>query len=70
MCFGGWRIQDPGNDSRSSIMCSDFGCVKMQEGFSTIPFKINLQGPQDLRTVGAQGGRIEGILISIFFGGP
>ena len=47
MCFGGWRIQDLGNDSRSPIMCFDFECVKNQEGFSTIPFKINLQGPQN-----------------------
>ena len=37
-------------------MCLDFGALKIYEGFSTIPFKsIN----RDLRTVGAQGGRIE-----------
>ena len=37
-------------------MCFDFGGLKMWEGFSTIPFKSIYR---DLRTVGAQKGRIE-----------
>ena len=40
----------------SPIMSSDFGGLRIQEGFSTIPFKSIYR---DLRTVGAQGGRIE-----------
>ena len=52
MCFGGWRIQDLGNDLRSPIMCFVFGALKIQEGFSTIPFKSIYR---DLRTVGAEG---------------
>ena len=63
MCFGGWLIQDLGNDSRSPIMCFDFGGLKKQEGFSTISFK-SIYG--DLNTVGTQGGRIEDPLISFF----
>ena len=63
ICFGGWRIQDLGSDSRSPKMCFDFGGLTIQEEFSTIPFKSIYR---DLRTVGAHGGRIEGILISIF----
>ena len=63
MCFGGWLIQDLGNDSRSLIMCFDFGGLKIQEGFSTSPFKSIYR---DVRTVGAQGGRIEDPGMSIF----
>ena len=62
MCFGGWRIQDLGNDLRSPIMCFDFGALKIWEGFSTIPFKSIYR---DLRTVGT-GGHIEASLTSIF----
>ena len=63
MCFGGWRIQDLGNDLRSPIMCFDLWALKIWEGFSTIPFKSIYR---DLRTVGAQGGCIEAPLISVF----
>ena len=63
MCFRGRVIQDLGNDLRSPIMCFDFWALKIWEGFSTIPFKSIYR---DLRTVGAQGGRIEAPLISIF----
>ena len=52
MCFG----VDLGNDLRPPTMSFDFGARKRVEGFSTIPFK-SIYG--DLRTVGAQGGRIE-----------
>ena len=48
-------------------MCFDFGALKMQEGFSTIPFKSI---HRDFRNVGAQGGRIEDPLISMFLEGP
>ena len=37
---------------RSPIMSFDFGGLKIQEGFSTIPFKSINRG---LRTVGASG---------------
>ena len=66
MCFGGWRIQDLGNDLRSPIMCFDFGASKIWKRFSKIRFKSIYR---DLRTVGAQrgqGGRIEAPPISIF----
>ena len=41
---------------RSPITSFDFGDLKTQERFSTIPFKSIYR---DLRTVGAQGVRIE-----------
>ena len=31
MCFGGWRIQDLGNDLRSPAMCFDFGDPKSRK---------------------------------------
>ena len=29
MCFGGWGIEDLGNDLKSPIMCFDFGALKI-----------------------------------------
>ena len=49
MCFGGWLIQDLGNDSRSPIMCFDFGGLKIQEGFSTASW-INSRASHTLHT--------------------
>ena len=56
MCFGAGLFMTWAMIGRSPIMCFDFWGLKIQEGFSTIPFKSIYR---DLRTVGAQGGRIE-----------
>ena len=42
--------------ARPHIMCFDLGSHKIYVGFSAIPFKFNLQGPQNR---GSSGGRIE-----------
>ena len=57
MCFRAGLLRTWAMIARSPIICLDFGALeKKQEGFPTIPFQ-SMYG--DLRTVGAQGGRIE-----------
>ena len=56
MCFGVGLFRIRAMIGRYPIMSFDFGCLNIQAGFSTIPFKSIYR---DLRTVGAQGGRIE-----------
>ena len=53
MCFRAGLFRTQQCLGRSPIMCFDFGALKIEEGFSTIPFKSVYK---DLRTVGAQGG--------------
>ena len=56
MCVGAGLFRTWAMMARSHIMCFGFGGLKIQEGFSTVPFKSIYR---DFRTVGAQGGRIE-----------
>ena len=56
MRFGAGLLRTWAMIGRSPIMCLYFWGLKIQEGFSTIPLKSIYR---DLRTVGAQGVRIE-----------
>ena len=60
--------------ARPPVMCFDFGALKMEERFSTIPFKSI---HRDLRTVGAQGAALRipnfcfsGLALMLGKGGP
>ena len=53
MSFGASLFRLRAMIARPPIMSFDFGPLKIQEGFSTIPFKSI---HRDLRTVGARGG--------------
>ena len=57
MSFGAGLFRIRAMIGRPPIMSFDFGALKMQEGFPTIPFKST---HKDLRTVEAQGVRVEG----------